>query len=341
MPKVSVIVPNYNHAPYLDQRIRSIVSQTYQDFELIYLDDASTDNSNEIFHEFSNDFRIKAIFNDVNSGSPFKQWNKGISVSEGEYIWIAESDDFASPNFLEKLVPVLDEHHNVGIAYCQSCLVDENNKIISQNFLECTSDLDPERWKKNFINNGKSECKNYLAASNTIPNASAVLFRKSLYIDNVSNKNENFRIAGDWFTWAKILLYSDIYYFSESMNYFRFCQGSVSRNINSVSFISRESFFIFTMIKESVGTSQKAQEIAFHRNSTWLLSSLILGDKLHWFNILKSYRFIFKIAPNWTSLLALHWKLLMIPISRLRYKLKLGTKLRNILSSSDTSFHVP
>ena len=89
MPKVSVIIPNYNHAQFLEQRIQSVLDQTYQDFEIIYLDDASTDNSNEVFAKFANNSRIRAIYNQTNSGSPFKQWNKGIRLAQGEYVWIA------------------------------------------------------------------------------------------------------------------------------------------------------------------------------------------------------------------------------------------------------------
>jgi len=89
MPKVSVIIPNYNHARFLEQRIQSILNQTYQDFEILYLDDASTDDSNEVFAQFKDDRRIRSILNQTNSGSPFKQWNRGIKAATGDYIWIA------------------------------------------------------------------------------------------------------------------------------------------------------------------------------------------------------------------------------------------------------------
>ena len=74
MPNVSVIVPNYNHEQYLQQRIESIVNQTYQDFELILLDDFSTDNSRDILNLYRNHPKVsKIVFNEKNSGSPFKQ----------------------------------------------------------------------------------------------------------------------------------------------------------------------------------------------------------------------------------------------------------------------------
>src|SRR6478735_6868594 len=103
MPTVSVIVPNYNHAAYLPARINSILQQTYTDFELILLDDCSADNSREILENFRHHPKVSHIvYNEVNSGTTFKQWNKGIGLSKGKYIWIAESDDNCEAGLLEK-----------------------------------------------------------------------------------------------------------------------------------------------------------------------------------------------------------------------------------------------
>ena len=77
MPNVSVIIPNYNHALYLQVRLDSVFNQTYQDFEVIILDDCSTDNSREIIEKYANNPKTShIIFNDVNSGSTIKQWEK-------------------------------------------------------------------------------------------------------------------------------------------------------------------------------------------------------------------------------------------------------------------------
>lgn len=219
MPKVSVIVPNYNHARFLEQRIDSILQQTYQDFELILLDDASTDQSCEILQTYLGDPRVKAEFNQTNSGSPFKQWNKGLQLAQGKYIWIAESDDYAHPTLLEKLVHVLEQHPTVGLVYSQSWEVDERNTILSTRHY-WTNDLDPQRWQQDFINSGAEECRNYLIFKNTIPNASAVLFRSSLY-QHSQIDNESFRLAGDWFAWVKLLAHCDIGFVREPLNYYR------------------------------------------------------------------------------------------------------------------------
>src|ERR1700688_37050 len=81
MPKVSVIIPNYNHAPYLRQRIDSVLQQSFQDLEVILMDDCSTDGSRSIISEYTTDSRVRTVFNAENSGSTFKQWNKGVRMA--------------------------------------------------------------------------------------------------------------------------------------------------------------------------------------------------------------------------------------------------------------------
>lgn len=98
--EVSIIIPNYNYARFLQQRIESVLAQTYTDYEIILLDDASTDDSVSILNHYKTNSRVAHLeINSVNTGSPFIQWQKGISLSRGKYIWIAESDDVADSSF--------------------------------------------------------------------------------------------------------------------------------------------------------------------------------------------------------------------------------------------------
>ena len=119
--KVSVIIPNYNHASFLEKRINSVLNQTYKNFEVLLLDDCSTDASREILEKYKSHKRIKKIIlNDTNSGSTFKQWQLGLEHASGEYIWIAESDDYSDITFIEKMVKNISKSKNIGLAYCQS-----------------------------------------------------------------------------------------------------------------------------------------------------------------------------------------------------------------------------
>lgn len=227
MPKVSVIIPNYNHAPYLRQRIDSVLNQTYQDFEVIILDDCSRDNSREIIKEYTNNPRIKIAFNESNSGSVFKQWNKGFRMATGEYVWLAESDDFAAPTFLETMVPCLDKDAAVGVAFCDSYQVSDNSVKLAR-----------EKWYGQFANlydhdfkaNGKEYVANQMLFLATIPNASGVIFRRTL-AEKIGGADETFRVCGDWLFWARVLSLSDLYYTSAPLNYFRYHEQT-ARYIN-------------------------------------------------------------------------------------------------------------
>jgi glycosyltransferase involved in cell wall biosynthesis len=227
MATLSVIVPNYNHARFLRRRIDTILAQTYQDFELILLDDRSTDNSRSILREYASDARVKLEFNEANSGSTFKQWNKGIRLSKGKYIWIAESDDYAAPGLLDRLVSILDRDPGVVFVFCRSwSVVDEDDNV--KGFADFYADpLDP-RWQADFVCDGRELCENYFVRDTPIANTSAVVFRRASY-DQVGGADESLRICGDWKAWAAMALNGEVAYVSEPLNYYR-THGTTVRN---------------------------------------------------------------------------------------------------------------
>ena len=133
MPIVSVILPNYNHSKFLERRFKSILDQTFKDFELIVLDDCSTDNSREVIERYRSHPSVsKIIYNEVNSGSTFEQWSKGFQSARGKYIWIAESDDWCEPTFLQEVVNPLLGDDGIVLSFCQALFVSEEMKIIYQ-----------------------------------------------------------------------------------------------------------------------------------------------------------------------------------------------------------------
>ena len=226
MPKVSVITPNYNHARYLHQRLDSILNQTFQDFEFLILDDASTDNSREVIESYTKDPRVKTTFNAENNGSPFKQWNLGLSQAKGEYVWFAESDDYADRTLLETLVDRLDRHPNVGLAVCQSWIVDQDSKLLGNYRDLLEHENHSSHWREDYVNAGHDECKNYLFWHNTIPNASAVLWRREI-LERAGGAPTDLRVCGDWMAYINVLQLSDIAFVSTPLNYFRQHQANV------------------------------------------------------------------------------------------------------------------
>lgn len=231
---VSVIIPNYNHALYLEKRIDSVLNQTYRDFELILLDDCSTDNSKDIIERYKNDPKVsQVIYNDINTGSTFKQWNKGIELAKGEYIWIAESDDYAEPNLLEMLTERLISDNKLSFSYCQSHKVNQND-VITGDWSEYTNCLDANFFKKDFTLNGEEFIKNFLIDRNVVPNASAVVFRKDNYMQ-IGGVDQNIKYCADWFLWLKMLTIGDVAFSPLKMNYFRYHEKSTIASASIVS----------------------------------------------------------------------------------------------------------
>ena len=129
MSFVSVIIPNYNHAIFLQQRIESVLSQSFQNFEMIIIDDCSTDDSRAIIETYRNHPKVSQIvYNEQNSGSAFKQWINGISLAKGEWVWIAESDDWAEHDFLERMIQAVTENPTCGLVYCRSFYTNEKGE---------------------------------------------------------------------------------------------------------------------------------------------------------------------------------------------------------------------
>ena len=194
MPKVSVIVPNYNHAPYLRQRIDSILNQTFQDFELILLDDCSTDNSCEILEDYrANPHVTHIVFNESNSGTPFRQWDKGIELAQGEWIWIAESDDWAEPEFLQSLMNESVKYPQCGLVFSLARYMCGGKEL--WNMYESGDSI---------AYGGNEFVKNRLVNANVIYNVSMVLFKRCLYAKVNPSLYEDMRLCGDWFFYAQL-----------------------------------------------------------------------------------------------------------------------------------------
>ena len=217
-PKVSVIVPNYNHVNYLPQRLDSIFNQTFQDFDVILLDDCSTDNSREILNQYRNHPKVSTIiFNEHNSGSTFIQWDKGIKLANGEFIWIAESDDWCEPTLLEVCVDALCRNSTTTLSYVQSYFISGVNRI---EWISKQDELERTLPGNDFI-------KKHMVSRNAIFNASMAVFRRSAYYQ-VDPNFKNFIFCGDWLVWIGIAGQGDVFISGKVLNYFRSHDTDVS-----------------------------------------------------------------------------------------------------------------
>jgi glycosyltransferase involved in cell wall biosynthesis len=217
MPKVSVILPNYNHANHLTSRIDSILNQSFTDFEIIFLDDASKDDSLTIIEAYTDSRITHIVKNTQNSGSTFLQWEKGLKLATGQYIWIAESDDVASPDFLLTLVSKLEANTELAVAFSASTWIDQNGIVIHE-----TSHESENLWNAEELITG-----DFLKGT-IIYNASSAVFRKE-GIKNVDfTELSKFRYAGDWLFWVQLIKDKKVYRTSQRLNQFRRHDGNVS-----------------------------------------------------------------------------------------------------------------
>lgn len=211
-PAVSVIVPNYNHAPFLRQRIGSILEQTFQDFELILLDDCSTDGSREILESYCNNPRVSYIeFNTANSGSPFCQWGKGIGMAKGEWVWVAESDDWAEPQLLERLITEADKVSDSVLAFCATRWVDASG-----------AELWPTRADGRVkVTPGNTFIKSRMASCNAIANVSQCIFRRRAFRQEEIWRYEHMRLCGDWLFYVLLAMQGSVVEVGELLNNYR------------------------------------------------------------------------------------------------------------------------
>lgn len=239
-PLVSVIIPNYNHAVYLDERIKSVLNQTYQNFELIILDDCSPDNgaSMAIIEKYRNNPHISHIvYNDVNSGSTFKQWHKGLELAKGDLIWIAESDDNCEKSFLETLVTQFLQDNDCVLTYCISILIDNSGSIVGK-----SGKPGPDLQMS-----GVDFIRQYMCLGNAIWNASSALFKKDVAL-NIDKQFEKFKGAGDRLFWIEIAERGNVSIVNEPMNYFRQHPNNSTKRFYAMGVNQREDKFILDYI---------------------------------------------------------------------------------------------
>jgi len=210
---VSVIIPNYNHSAFLEERIESVLSQTYQNYEIIILDDASTDNSKEIIEKYRENTSVKTIiYNKKNSGRIFSQWQKGIRLAKGELIWIAESDDKCKKDLLEKLVTEFQKDEKLSVAFCKTIAFYDNGNESRINPIPCERNL-------HFSNH--VFISQYMTKGCPMLNASACLFKKSIALE-IEDLYSDMKGAGDRMFWVEMCEKGNIAIVNEWLNLMRF-----------------------------------------------------------------------------------------------------------------------
>lgn len=234
--KVSVIVPNYNYAKYLRRRILSIGQQIYPIYELIVLDDASTDDSKRVIKEavaeasrMKPEMKIKLVWNKENSGKAISQWIKGTEEATGDYIWIAEADDVARRDFLSEVMKGFEKDPDVVLAYSESAVINKYGILMMPNFRRSRDKEGTGRFKNSYIRAGKKEIEEIMAIRCTIPNVSAAVFKNTPELHKYLKLAEKFEQVGDWYLYVRLLENGKIFYNKKSLNLFRVHKGSATK----------------------------------------------------------------------------------------------------------------
>lgn len=264
---VSVIVASYNHSEYLKERMDSLINQTYQNLEILVIDDCSTDGSLEVLRGYESHPKVKLIIREINGG-----WvnvsNQGVDVSKGEFIIFANCDDTCEPQMLERLVESIKKNPTAGIAYCRSKMIDQSGKLLGDDFLI------REKAFRNFCKSDILVPKNifskFLLNSCVIPNLSAALFRKNCYIFS-GRMTGLYKVCADWDLFFRVTQYYDIAYISEPLNSFRQHQTTIRNTTKEQIYFSEVLSLLLTQITRQNLTLLEHFKFRFHVMHLWAI----------------------------------------------------------------------
>ncbi|MEO5643294.1 MAG: glycosyltransferase family 2 protein [Bacteroidia bacterium] len=238
---LSVVLPCYNAAEFLQEAINSVLSQTFSDFELIILDDGSTDNSGEIISK-QTDPHIRVLRNEKNLGL-IKTLNKGIAAAQGKYIARMDADDVSRPERFEKQISFLENNPAVGVCATWMFMI-HNKTVYKHRYL--TSDL----------------IQSALVFNNPIVHPS-VMMRKAIFAGNEQIYDPAFPHGEDYALWISLLGKTGFAVLNEPLIDYRAHAGQVSRQFNPVQRASvkkaQERIFDYLGIK----ASEEEKEIHF------------------------------------------------------------------------------
>lgn len=209
-PKVTVAVSTYNREKYINDCINSVLEQSYQDFELIIIDDGSTDNTRDVVQKY-NDPRIKYYYQN-NSGQNSAR-NAGINYASADYVALMDSDDVWHPEKLEKQVEILEENPDIGLVYCGTELIDKNGKSCGRKPLVTHS----------------GHILDKLLMTNFLYNGSCPLFRKSC-IERVGLFDCSITRMTDWEFYLRFAIHYKFFGIDEYLLKYRIHNETMSHN---------------------------------------------------------------------------------------------------------------
>lgn len=245
MPKVSVIIPTYNSAAFLVDAVESVLAQTYRDFEILVIDDGSTDDTEQVMERYKG----RVHYLRQRNGGVASARNHGIAMSKGHYIAFLDADDTWFPEKLEKQTKALKSDTSARVCYSA--------------FLSVTSDLKPIGVKRS--TRWRTALEDLLLQGNIVGSICTVVAERVLFEDLGGFDSELSQCA-DWDMWVRLAAHSEFLYIDDPLVTYRQHDSNMSRNaplLEKDSLRVLEKGFVMAEVPERV---REQRRVAFGRN---------------------------------------------------------------------------
>jgi glycosyltransferase involved in cell wall biosynthesis len=247
-PKVSVIIPVYNGEKYLQETIESVLNQTYQDFEIIIVDDASTDGSPEIIKSFIKKYpdKIKVFWHKKNKGCPAATKNTGIKHAKGDFIAFLDQDDVWYPDKLKKQVNILEKEQKIIANFANTDIFDESRQKIIGKKWSFIPPFPPQRLLRIRLLQG-----------NFIQSTSSAIAKKEI-LNKIGGFDEKMKMTDDYELWLRLSHFGQISFLRQLLLFWRLRRSSLSHS--EVAHIKDLEYFTNKLMK--LINTEEEKEIA-------------------------------------------------------------------------------
>ena len=197
-----------------------------------------------------------------------------VGLTNGRYLWFAESDDYADLRFLERLVGMLEANPQCGLACSESWYVVDDDDRPPTSRTNASHWPENGRWRLDYVADGRAECAAHLIRCNTMPNASAAVIRRSTY-EQVGGVDPSMRLCGDWMLWVRLLLVSDLAHVGDPLNYYRCHTAAVRSKNRATATTTAEVYRIIAAIRAHVDVEPALLEEVLDARARKLVASAV------------------------------------------------------------------
>jgi glycosyltransferase involved in cell wall biosynthesis len=291
LPKISVLIPTYNYAHFLDETIQSVLNQSFRDFELIIVDNHSTDNTEEVIKKYLADPRVSYHKNGKNLGL-VGNWNMCLSYPKAEYIKFICADDKIHPEMLDKFYAVMELYPNVSLITCDKQLFDGQPWLVEL----------PLRH----LQSGKKVIFDTMTSKSWIGEPTSVMFRKSNL--NLGTFRSDYTLHVDWEMWNRQLTVGDCYIIPEALAYVRAHASQHTRGVSNKACF--EEYYMARLMYDYKGFDNPPDKKEINRivkdKAAQCAKKAMYKELRHIFN--KEHRNVFKKALRITAKERVFWQ---------------------------------